>query len=135
MATSYLLSMSGSFFVSYPFGKTEGSHGGLGDAIRRTWRWKTPPPPLPTLRNGSNPLKNLRKARCAAHVTSSSNLTKSYTNQGQARIPERRFQNITEYSGNIPEHSGIFRQILRNIPEPCTHNSGCCDRSGKVVPI
>ena len=55
--------------------------------------------------------------------------------QGQARIPERRFQNITEYSGNIPEHSGIFRQILRNIPEPCTHNSGGCDRSGKVVPI
>ena len=60
---------------------------------------------------------------------------KSSIHQGQARIPERRFQNITEYSGNIPEHSGIFRQILRNIPEPCTHNSGCCDRSGKVVPI
>ena len=36
-------------------------------------------------------------------------------NQGQARIPERRFQNITEYSGNITEHSGIFRQMSRKI--------------------
>ena len=63
------------------------------------------------------------------------NVSMKSRSKGQARIPERRFQNITEYSCNIPEHSGKFRQILRNIPEPCTHNSGCCDWLGKGVPI
>ena len=37
--------------------------------------------------------------------------------QGQVGIPERRFQNITEYSRNIPElpeYSGKYYGIFRN---------------------
>ena len=43
------------------------------------WTLRWTPPPLPTLRNGSNPQKTSKKPQRAAHTAGSPNLTKFYT--------------------------------------------------------